>query len=80
EQMPEGAILLTHFTDPAWTVYFSRISGLITETGGMLSHGAIISREYGIPAVLAVQEACSRIKNGQIVRLNGLTGELSILN
>ena len=79
KQMPAGKIMLTKFTDPAWTVYFSKITGLITETGGMLSHGAIISREYGIPAVLGVKNASSIIKNGDTVRLDGSTGEIHIL-
>ena len=79
KQMPAGKIMLTKFTDPAWTVYFSKITGLITETGGMLSHGAIISREYGIPAVLGVKNASTIIKNGDTVRLDGSTGEIHIL-
>jgi len=79
-QMPADMILLTPFTDPAWTVYFSKIKGLITETGGVLSHGAIISREYGIPAVLGVKDAMKRIKTGDKVRLDGNTGVIEILN
>jgi len=78
-KMPEGKIMLTKFTDPAWTIYFSKIIGLITETGGMLSHGAIISREYGIPAVLGVKNASTIIKNGDKVRINGSTGEIYML-
>ena len=79
EQMPEGKIMLTKFTDPAWTIFFPKIVGLITETGGMLSHGAIISREYGIPAVLGVKNASTTIKSGDIVRIDGSTGEIYIL-
>ncbi len=79
EKMPEGKIMLTKFTDPAWTIYFSKIIGLITETGGMLSHGAIISREYGIPAVLGVKNASTTIKSGDKVRIDGSTGEINIL-
>ena len=79
EKMPEGMIMVTKFTDPAWTVYFSKITGLITETGGMLSHGAIISREYGIPAILAVPDALKLIKTGDKLRINGSDGSVEIL-
>lgn len=79
EKMPNGMIMVTKFTDPAWTVYFSKIIGLITETGGMLSHGAIISREYGIPAILAVPDALKLIKTGDSIRMNGSDGAIEIL-
>lgn len=79
ENMPNGMIMITKFTDPAWTVYFSKIIGLITETGGMLSHGAIISREYGIPAILAVPDALKLIKTGDTIRMNGSDGSIEIL-
>lgn len=79
EQMPNGMIMVTKFTDPAWTVYFAKIKGLITETGGMLSHGAIISREYGIPAVLAVPDALTILKTGTHIRLNGNDGSVEML-
>lgn len=80
EKMPEGMIMVTKFTDPAWTVYFSKITGLITETGGMLSHGAIISREYGIPAILAVPDALQLIKTGDRIRMNGSDGSIELLD
>ena len=79
EEMPDGMIMVTKFTDPAWTVYFSKIIGLITETGGMLSHGAIISREYGIPAILAVPDALKLIKTGDNIRMNGSDGSIELL-
>ncbi|MCJ8288588.1 MAG: hypothetical protein HRT58_01045 [Crocinitomicaceae bacterium] len=79
ESMPNGMIMITKFTDPAWTVYFSKIIGLITETGGMLSHGAIISREYGIPAILAVPDALKLIKTGDTIRMNGSDGSIEVL-
>lgn len=75
----EGEILVTKFTDPAWTPYFARISGLVTETGGMLSHGAVVSREYGIPAVLGVNNATSIIKTNDIIEVNGLSGKITII-
>lgn len=78
--MPEGKILITQFTDPAWTVYFSKIKGLVTETGGVLSHGAIISREYGIPAVLGAKNITRTLKTGDKIRLNGTTGVIELLD
>lgn len=71
-----GEILVAPYTDPAWTPLFATISGLITETGGMLSHGAVVAREYGVPAVLAVKGARTRLKSGCRVRLDGRAGEI----
>ena len=71
-----GEILVVPRTDPGWTPIFSKIGGLITETGGILSHGAVISREYGIPAVTNITNARKLIKNGQVVTLNGFNGEV----
>lgn len=79
DELVEGTILVTKFTDPAWTPVFARISGLITETGGMLSHGAVVSREYGIPAVLAVKGATTRLKSGMKVEINGDQGVIKII-
>lgn len=69
-----GEILVTSNTDPGWTPVFSKISALITETGGILSHGAVVSREYGIPAVTAVSNATKIFKNGQRVKVDGNEG------
>jgi len=77
--MPEGMIMLTQFTDPAWTVHFSKIIGLVTETGGILSHGAIISREYGIPAILGVKNATKTFKTGDLVRIDGGSGLIELI-
>jgi len=71
-----GEILVVPRTDPGWTPIFSKIGGLITETGGILSHGAVVSREYGIPAVTNITNARKLIKNGQIITLNGFNGEV----
>lgn len=79
EKMPNGMIMVTNYTDPGWAVYFSKIAGLITETGGTLSHGAVISREYGIPAILAVRDALKSIKTGDKLRINGADGSIEIL-
>lgn len=76
----KGDILVTKFTDPSWTPIFVSISGLVTEAGGMMSHGAVITREYGLPAVVGVVNACKLIKDGQRIRLNGTEGYVEILN
>ncbi|MDW5562921.1 MAG: PEP/pyruvate-binding domain-containing protein [Methanomassiliicoccus sp.] len=75
----EGEIMVTSNTDPGWTAVFSKLGGLITETGGILSHGAVVSREYGIPAVTAVKDATSFFRTGQRVTLDGNDGTIYIL-
>jgi pyruvate,water dikinase len=74
-----GEIMVTSNTDPGWTAVFSKLGGLITETGGILSHGAVVSREYGIPAVTAVKDATAFFKTGQRVTLDGNDGTIYIL-
>jgi pyruvate,water dikinase len=69
-----GEILVVPRTDPGWTPIFSKIGGLITETGGILSHGAVVSREYGIPAVTNITNACKIFQTGQIIKINGFKG------
>ncbi len=78
-QVEKGEILVTSNTDPGWTVVFSKLGGLITETGGILCHGAVISREYRIPAVTAVKSATTILKTGDMVSVNGSKGEVTIL-
>ena len=73
-EVREDEILVTSNTDPGWTAVFSKIGGLVTETGGILSHGAVVSREYGIPAVTAVKGATKILKTGQKVTLDGNEG------
>ncbi|CAB1251059.1 hypothetical protein CLOSBL3_12193 [Clostridiaceae bacterium BL-3] len=75
----EGDILVTKFTDPSWTPLFVSIKGLITEVGGMMTHGAVVAREYGLPAVVGVENATKLIKDGQRIRLNGEEGYVEIL-
>lgn len=75
----EGEILVTRFTDPGWTPYFAQIAGLVTETGGMLSHGAVVSREFGIPAVLGIKNATQLIKTNDTIEIDGHTGNVKIL-
>lgn len=72
-----GEVLVTQFTDPGWTPLFSAIAGVVTETGGLLSHAAVIAREYGIPAVLAVPGATRALKTGDWVRLDGAAGTVT---
>lgn len=75
----EGDILVTSFTDPSWTPVFVSIKGLVTEVGGMMTHGAIVAREYGLPAVVSVENATKIIKDGQRIRINGTEGYVEIL-
>jgi rifampicin phosphotransferase len=74
-----GAVLVCPGTDPAWTPLFMAASALVTEVGGMMTHGSVVAREYGIPAVVGVHEATSRLKNGQRVRVDGTQGKIEIL-
>lgn len=69
-----GDILVTAYTDPSWTPLFVGIGGLVTEVGGMMTHGAVIAREYGLPAVVGVERATERIRDGQRIRIDGTDG------
>lgn len=75
----DGDILVTAFTDPSWTPLFVSIKGLVTEVGGLMTHGAVIAREYGLPAVVGVEQATILIKDGQRIRVNGTDGYIEIL-
>ncbi len=74
-----GDILVTSFTDPSWTPLFVSIKGLVTEVGGLMTHGAVIAREYGLPAVIGVENATKLIKDGQRIRVNGTEGYVELL-
>ena len=76
--MRAGGILVTRQTDPGWAAVFFMVKGLVIERGGMLSHGAIIAREYGIPAVVGVNEATSRIRSGERIRVDGDHGVVEL--
>ncbi|ALA53491.1 phosphoenolpyruvate synthase [Shouchella clausii] len=78
--LEDGDILVTSFTDPGWTPLFVSIKGLVTEVGGLMTHGAVIAREYGLPAVVGVENATKLIKDGQRIRVNGTDGYVEILN
>lgn len=77
--LAEGDILVTAFTDPSWTPLFVSIKGLVTEVGGLMTHGAVIAREYGLPAVVGVENATKLINDGQRIRVNGTDGYVEIL-
>ncbi|PGZ89880.1 MULTISPECIES: phosphoenolpyruvate synthase [unclassified Bacillus (in: firmicutes)] len=77
--LEEGDILVTSFTDPSWTPLFVAIKGLVTEVGGLMTHGAVIAREYGLPAVVGVENATKLIKDGQRIRVHGTEGYIEIL-
>ncbi|MEA2635109.1 MAG: rifampicin phosphotransferase [Chloroflexota bacterium] len=74
-----GDILVTAYTDPSWTPLFVAIAGLVTEVGGLMTHGAVIAREYGLPAVVGVEQATRLIRNGQRIRVHGTEGYVEIL-
>lgn len=78
-QLLPGEILVCRGTDPAWTPLFMSAGGLVTEVGGMMTHGSVVAREYGIPAVVGIDQATSRLKNGQRVRIDGTAGEIVLL-
>ena len=74
-----GDILVTAYTDPSWTPLFVAIKGLVTEVGGLMTHGAVIAREYGLPAVVGVEQATRLIRDGQRIRVHGTDGYVEIL-
>jgi pyruvate,water dikinase len=74
-----GDILVTVYTDPSWTPLFVAIKGLVTEVGGLMTHGAVIAREYGLPAVVGVEHATRLIRDGQRIRVHGTDGYVEIL-
>ena len=79
-RLEKGEILVAPYTDPAWTPLFPLASGLVTEVGGLMTHGAVVAREYGIPAVVSVPAATSRIETGQRIRVDGTRGFVQILD
>jgi len=74
-----GEILIAPFTDPGWTPHFLTAAGLVTDIGGQLSHGSVIAREYGLPAVVNVQSATRIIHTGDLIRVDGDRGRVAIL-
>lgn len=78
-QLAPGEILVCPGTDPAWTPLFLAAGGLVMEVGGMMTHGSVVAREYGIPAIVGVHEATTRLHTGQRVRVDGATGVVTIV-
>jgi pyruvate,water dikinase len=78
-QLIPGEILVCPATDPAWTPLFLAAGGLVMEVGGMMTHGSVVAREYGIPAVVGVSQATMRLKDGQRVRVDGSSGIVTVL-
>jgi phosphoenolpyruvate synthase/pyruvate phosphate dikinase len=74
-----GDILVTAYTDPSWSPLFVAIKGLVTEVGGLMTHGAVIAREYGLPAVVGVEQATRLIRDGQRIRVHGTEGYVEVL-
>ncbi|XVV17010.1 rifamycin-inactivating phosphotransferase [Actinoplanes sp. CA-131856] len=74
-----GDILVTAYTDPSWTPSFVQIAGLVTEVGGQMTHGAVIAREYGLPAVVGVENATRLIEDGQRIRVHGTDGYVEVV-
>jgi pyruvate,water dikinase len=79
-EVERGAVLVCPFTDPGWTPVLDRVAAVVTETGGLLSHAAVICREYAIPAVLGVPDATARIPDGAVVTVDGGTGTVVVEN
>lgn len=79
-KLEEGDILVTQFTDPSWTPLFVTAKGLVTEVGGFTTHGAVITREYGLPGVVGAENATKLIKDGQRIRVNGTEGYVELLD
>ena len=79
EVLNPGEILVAPFTDPGWTPLFLNAAGLVMEVGGLMTHGSVVAREYGIPAVVCIPEATQRIRTGQRIRVDGERGSVEIL-
>jgi pyruvate,water dikinase len=79
-QLVPGEILVCPGTDPAWTPLFLAAGGLVMEVGGLMTHGSVVAREYGIPAVVGVDQATQRLKTGQRIQVDGSSGQIVILD
>ncbi|MFV2015687.1 MAG: PEP-utilizing enzyme, partial [Candidatus Heimdallarchaeota archaeon] len=79
DQIQPKEILIVPYTNPGWTPVFSLISGIVMEEGGLLSHGAVVARECGIPAILQIENCTKVIKTGTLIEINGTTGSLIII-
>ena len=79
DKLQKGDILVTKFTDTGWTPKFAILSGIVTEYGGILCHAAIVSREYGIPAIVSCHDIMKKVKDGQKIKIDGATGVVTIV-
>jgi pyruvate,water dikinase len=79
-KLQKGDILITFSTDIAWSPYFSTISGIVTEIGGLISHGAVVARECGLPCIVGARRATDKIKHGEIIILNADEGIITKAN
>jgi pyruvate,water dikinase len=79
DEVAEGDILVCQMTNPAWVVLFTKIAGLVTDTGGTTSHPAVLAREFGIPAVVGTSEATRKISTGDRIRVDGTAGVVEIM-
>ncbi len=78
--LERGEIMVAPFTDIGWTPFFSVISGLVTEIGGTLSHGAVVAREYGMPMVSNLPGITNTLKTGTRIRIDGRAGTITLLD
>ena len=79
ETLGPGEILVAPFTDPGWTPLFINAGALVMEIGGALAHGSVVAREYGIPAVVGVYQATSRLRTGDRIRMDGSSGLIEVI-
>ena len=79
DEIQQGEILVAPVTAPSWAPVFARIQATVTDIGGMMSHAAIVCREYGLPAVTGTGSASSQIETGMMIRVDGTSGEVTIL-
>ena len=79
-ELEPGDILVTAQHGPSWSPLFVAVAGLVTEVGGLMTHGAVIAREYGLPAVVGVEQATRLLADGQRIRVHGTEGYVEILS
>jgi pyruvate,water dikinase len=79
-EVQRDEIIICRMTSPSWVVLFTKIGGLVTDAGGMASHPAVVSREFGIPAVVGTSDATRKVKTGDKIRVNGTTGLVQVLS
>jgi phosphoenolpyruvate synthase/pyruvate phosphate dikinase len=80
DELASGDILLATATDTGWTPFFAVAAAVVTDIGGMMSHAAIVAREFGIPAVVGADGACATLQDGQVVEIDGTTGTITVID